>query len=252
MGIGTLQRINITQTLSDRMEIKEKIVQKLKDLRKELKVSGNTTFNSEGNLVFIDSFLDEVRHHILKHILAIVNIQDTTGISKEWIALWDEIEDWYGDIQRKETGEQFLIRMQATYFVTPPATKQSAEEVAKEKNRERKSLYPPDVIEFAVKVAESYASGEIQSNGDLISVGGSWLDHHILNEDSEIEGVIITHPVAPETYGGVAVKTNIGSFAIVKEDQKRAAKNKGKTVRVTPHIYYYGTVFILQYLKRDV
>jgi len=45
------------------------------------------------------------------------NIQDRTGISIEWQKLWAEIENWYGDIKKHETGEQFLKRVQATYFV---------------------------------------------------------------------------------------------------------------------------------------
>jgi len=81
----------------------------------------------------------------------------------------------------------------------------------------------------------------------LADVSGSWLDHHILNEDSEIDGIIIKHHQSPETYGGVAIKTHVGNFAIVKEDQEKAVKNKGETVRVKPHKDYYGTVMILQY-----
>lgn len=48
------------------------------------------------------------------------NIQDRTGISIEWQKLWAEIENWYGDPKKHETGEHFLKRMQATYF-RPPA-----------------------------------------------------------------------------------------------------------------------------------
>ena len=33
------------------------------------------------------------------------NIQDRTGISIEWLELWAEVENWYGDIRKKETGE---------------------------------------------------------------------------------------------------------------------------------------------------
>lgn len=49
------------------------------------------------------------------------NIQDRTGISIEWQKVWAEVENWYGDIKKKETGEQFLKRMQATYFTKTPA-----------------------------------------------------------------------------------------------------------------------------------
>ena len=82
---------------------------------------------------------------------------------------------------------------------------------------------------------------------DLFNANVSWLDHHVLNENSEIDGVIIKHHHAPETYGGVCIKTIVGNFAIIKEDQEKAAKNKGATVRVKPHKEYYGTVMILQY-----
>jgi len=77
----------------------------------------------------------------------------------------------------------------------------------------------------------------------------SWLDHHILNENSEIEGIIIKHHHDPKTFGGVAVKTNIGNFAIVKDDQEKAAKNKGERVRVKPHREYYGTVMIVKWMR---
>lgn len=81
-------------------------------------------------------------------------------------------------------------------------------------------------------------------------VSGSWLDHHFLNEDSEINGVIIKHKLSPEIYGGVAIQTYLGNFAIVKEHQKEAAKNIGASVRVKPHKYYYCTVMVLQYHDR--
>lgn len=90
----------------------------------------------------------------------------------------------------------------------------------------------------------------VTANRDLGAVSGSWLDHHILNEESEIDGVIIKHRPAPEIYGGVAVKTVVGNFAIVKEHQEEAAKNKGEHVKVKPHKEYYGTVMILQYHDR--
>lgn len=50
------------------------------------------------------------------YIPVMTNIQNRTGISIEWQELWSEIENWYGDIKKKETGEEFLKRMQATYF----------------------------------------------------------------------------------------------------------------------------------------
>lgn len=62
------------------------------------------------------------------------NIQDRTGISIEWQKLWSEIENWYGDIKKHETGEQFLKRMQATYFVQPGARWVKASERLPEKD----------------------------------------------------------------------------------------------------------------------
>ena len=81
-------------------------------------------------------------------------------------------------------------------------------------------------------------------------VHGSWLDSHVLNEDSIIDGTIIKHH-AKETCGGVAITTFVGNFAIVKEDQEKAAKNIGKKVKVQPHKDYYGTVVILSYLNEQ-
>lgn len=56
-----------------------------------------------------------------KYIPVMTNVQDRTGISIEWQKLWSEIENWYGDVKKQESGEQFLKRMQATYFVQPGA-----------------------------------------------------------------------------------------------------------------------------------
>ncbi len=43
------------------------------------------------------------------------NVRDQRRISIEWMEVWGEIENWYGDIQRKETGQQLVERLQATY-----------------------------------------------------------------------------------------------------------------------------------------
>lgn len=59
------------------------------------------------------------------------------------------------------------------------------------------------------------------------------------------EGVIIEHRPAPETYGGVGVCTVLGNYAVVKEDQKKAAGNIGKVVVVSPVEDCYKTVRIL-------
>lgn len=102
-------------------------------------------------------------------------------------------------------------------------------------------------LDEATKAHMSYAIEAIDEALHLGTVSGSWLDHHILNEDSEINGVIIKHSPSPEIYGGVGVETNIGNFAIVKEHQEKAAKNIGAQVLVKPHKDYYGTVMILLY-----
>lgn len=45
------------------------------------------------------------------------NIRDQRDISQEWMEVWGEIENWYGDIQRKETGQQLLERLQRQYLL---------------------------------------------------------------------------------------------------------------------------------------
>jgi hypothetical protein len=60
-------------------------------------------------------------------------------------------------------------------------------------------------------------------------------------------GVIIEHRPAPETYGGVAVETAIGSFAVVKKHQKQAAEKIGESVRVRQVDHCYKAVEILDF-----
>lgn len=43
------------------------------------------------------------------------NVRDQRGISIEWMEVWGEIENWYGDILRKETGQQLVERLQSKY-----------------------------------------------------------------------------------------------------------------------------------------
>jgi hypothetical protein len=43
------------------------------------------------------------------------NVRDQRNISIEWMEVWGEIENWYGDIQRKETGQQLIERLQSKY-----------------------------------------------------------------------------------------------------------------------------------------
>jgi len=46
---------------------------------------------------------------------------DRDGIAKEWIDIWAEVENWYGDIKKEETGRQFLLRLQAKYSPSHPS-----------------------------------------------------------------------------------------------------------------------------------
>lgn len=63
------------------------------------------------------------------------------------------------------------------------------------------------------------------------------------------EGVIIKHHPAPETYGGVAIRTVGGNYAVVKECQEKASENIGERVIVTKVPECYMTVKILEYKK---
>lgn len=49
----------------------------------------------------------------------IPKLSERTGISKEWLALWYEVEIFYGDIQKSETREQLLLRLQDEYRLYP-------------------------------------------------------------------------------------------------------------------------------------
>lgn len=42
---------------------------------------------------------------------------NTEGMQKEWIELWQQIEIWYGDIQRRETAKQMIERLQRTMTI---------------------------------------------------------------------------------------------------------------------------------------
>jgi hypothetical protein len=42
----------------------------------------------------------------------------TEGMPVQWLDFWAEIENWYGDIRKRETGEQFLKRMQSNFTIT--------------------------------------------------------------------------------------------------------------------------------------
>lgn len=43
------------------------------------------------------------------------NITEQTGIELGWLLIWEQIEIWYGDIKKKETGKDFLLRLQKQY-----------------------------------------------------------------------------------------------------------------------------------------
>ena len=45
------------------------------------------------------------------------NVRDQRKISQEWMEIFSEIENWYGDIQKRETGDQLLKRLQRTFYV---------------------------------------------------------------------------------------------------------------------------------------
>lgn len=53
-----------------------------------------------------------------KHFPIMSNIRDRTGIAIEWQMVWSEVEGWYGDIKKKETGEVFLKRLQSQFLLT--------------------------------------------------------------------------------------------------------------------------------------
>jgi len=42
----------------------------------------------------------------------------TDGMPLPLLEFWAQVENWYGDIQKKETGEQFLKRMLEKYTIT--------------------------------------------------------------------------------------------------------------------------------------
>jgi hypothetical protein len=54
-----------------------------------------------------------------REFIQLSNLSDKTGISTEWLQVWEEIEQWYGDPKKRETGHDFLKRMQSTYFIAP-------------------------------------------------------------------------------------------------------------------------------------
>lgn len=52
---------------------------------------------------------------------------DTKGMPVQWIDLWCEIENWYGDAMKRETAEQFLTRLQGKLTLRSRAGRNSGE-----------------------------------------------------------------------------------------------------------------------------
>lgn len=76
----------------------------------------------------------------------------------------------------------------------------------------------------------------------------------ILNERASkatgkvIHGVLIKHRDAPEVYGGVAVHTIEGNYAVAMKDQGEAVKRIGQQVKCRQDFDYYKLVEILDYV----
>lgn len=62
-----------------------------------------------------------------------------------------------------------------------------------------------------------------------------------------LTGRVIKHIPAGEIYGGVAVETPVGNFAVSKRDQETAHKNIGAKVIVSVMADFYKTVEIRDY-----
>jgi hypothetical protein len=72
----------------------------------------------------VDKKMNEQQEPVLQEAIVISSsgflfpstIRDT-GIAIEWHEIWHEVEVWYGDVQKKESAEQFLKRLQSRYSV---------------------------------------------------------------------------------------------------------------------------------------
>lgn len=67
-----------------------------------------------------------------------------------------------------------------------------------------------------------------------------------------LTGRIIKHLPAGEIYGGVAVETPVGNFAVSKRNQEVAHKNIGAKVIVSVMPDFYKTVEIVDYPDGNV
>ena len=48
--------------------------------------------------------------------------------SEPWELLWDQVERWYGDVNKTETKDEFLARMRSMFVLTPPSDSPNPED----------------------------------------------------------------------------------------------------------------------------
>lgn len=74
------------------------------------------------------------------------NVPDQTGIARQWLEIWSEVENWYGDPKKRESGAQLLLRLQSSYSLadrnSPPPDQPVPEEVMEWLNAEIHSELP--------------------------------------------------------------------------------------------------------------
>ncbi len=51
-----------------------------------------------------------------EEIVQLSNVTDKTDINLQWLLIWSEVENWYGDIQKKETARELLLRLQEKHL----------------------------------------------------------------------------------------------------------------------------------------
>ncbi len=101
-----------------------------------------------------------------REFLICSNIQpkDREGISTTLLLFWAEIENWYGDIKRKETGEQFLKRCQKTYFKESDLQSQIQ---SKEEEIEKLIIKEAELMSLRQTLKESFISGFVPCREDV-------------------------------------------------------------------------------------
>lgn len=62
--------------------------------------------------------MTDITKAALKREIADKNLVEKVGVSEDWLILWREIEIWYGDVQKQESQQQFLVRMSNEYNLT--------------------------------------------------------------------------------------------------------------------------------------